>query len=123
MKPRVLVIDDDIRIRKVLKDTLRKEYDVRAVESVESAFVEIEQGFMPQVAIVDYLLGEVKGDEFIKRLPDACAHIMITAAKVDSDFVSEMMQLGALYVLRKPFSLVELKAMVKKALEQEPADV
>jgi DNA-binding response OmpR family regulator len=115
-KIQIIVVDDDIKMRKLIKDVLRKEYEVRAVESVESAFLEIEQGFAPKVSIVDYMLPGKNGDEFIKRVSsDVCVHIMITAAEVNAKFRTEMMKKGAMYVLKKPFSFSELRAMVRNA--------
>ena len=118
-KTQVIVIDDDIKIRKLIKDVLGKQYDIRAVESVESAFLEIAQGFAPKVSVVDYMLPDENGDEFIRRVPsETCAHIMITAAEVDAKFRTEMMKIGVMYVLKKPFSFSELKAMIKNALQE-----
>jgi DNA-binding NtrC family response regulator len=117
-KEQIIVIDDDISIRNVIKIAFKKEYDVLAVESVESALFEIMQGFSPKVAIVDYFLPGASGGEFIEAMSSAdCAHIMITARNTDADFISDMMKKGAMYILHKPFSIIELKAMVRKALE------
>ena len=114
----VLVIDDDVNIRNVIKNVLKKEYDVHLVSNVEDALLAVEYDERIKVVIVDYQLDGETGDEFIKQVPaESCSHIMITGREIDSDFVAERIQEGALYVLKKPFSLVELKAMVNKAAE------
>lgn len=117
-KSKVLVIDDDGQIRRIVKAILSKDYEVREVSSVAEAFKEIEGGFVPRVAVVDYMMPGANGDEFIKRVPpDVCTCIVLTAKRIDSEFITNMLNSGAMYTLKKPFSVNELKAMVRRALE------
>jgi DNA-binding NtrC family response regulator len=114
---KVIIIDDDPNILKVMMKAL-KEYDCRGVNSVKAAFDLIIEGFVPQVALVDYMMPEASGDEFMKRLPlSICTPILVTAKKLTPEFVSKMLECGALYVLGKPFSITELRAMVARAFK------
>jgi DNA-binding NtrC family response regulator len=114
---KLLIVDDDQNILKILIKALQ-EYDCRGTGSVEEAFKLIADGFVPQVALVDYMLPGLSGGEFIKRLPlSVCTPILITAKKLTPEFVASMMESGALYVLNKPFSLTELRAMVARAFK------
>ena len=116
-KPRVLIIDDDPAILSVISRQLKKNYDVLAAGSVEQALIEIRKGFLPRVAIVDYMLPGLSGGDFIKDIPvDNCVPILITAKRLDAKFISDMMSRGAMYVLEKPFSFLELKAMISKII-------
>lgn len=114
---KVLVIDDDPNIVRIIVKAL-KGYECRGVSSVEEAFKIVADGFVPRVALVDYMMPKVSGDEFIKRLPlSVCTPILVTAKKLTPEFVAKMMDNGALYVLGKPFSITELRAMVARAFK------
>ena len=96
---KVLVIDDDPNIVRIIIKSLG-EYDCRGVGSVKEAFAIVSEGFVPQVALVDFMLPGASGDEFIKRLPLAvCTPILVTAKKLTPEFVAKMMDNGAGYVL------------------------
>jgi DNA-binding NtrC family response regulator len=114
---KVLIVDDDLNIMKIMIKAL-KEYECRGAGSVAEAFRILEEGFVPRVALVDYMMPEVSGDEFIKRLPlSVCTPILVTAKKLTPAFVAKMLDNGALYVLGKPFSITELRAMVARAFK------
>jgi DNA-binding response OmpR family regulator len=122
-KPRILIIDDDPAIRNILLANLRKDYDVAAVGSVLEALEIIEKGFIPQVALVDFMMPGLNGDQFIQNMPvPNCVPVLITAKRIDSEFIKDMLEKGALYILHKPFSMIELKAIVARIISDLEVD-
>jgi DNA-binding NtrC family response regulator len=119
MPAKVLVIDDDSSLRRVLEYNLQQEgYDVYTAADGESglqAFAERE----PSVVITDLKMPGMSGFEVlstVKERSPATVVIVLTAFGA-IDTAVEAMKLGAFHYLTKPFNRDELKLTVKKALQ------
>src|SRR5579871_5382264 len=120
---RILVIEDDAAISRVLQLELEHErYDVDTardgLEGLEKALKE------PDLVILDLMLPRMDGLEVCKRLrsKSAVPVIMLTAKDRVPDKVAGL-DLGADDYLTKPFATDELLARVRARLrEKEPAN-
>lgn len=121
-KERILVVDDEEDILKLVDYNLSKEgYKVTCVETGERAFVEIKQS-TPDLIVLDLMLPGVDGLDVCRRLKmDASTSkipiIMLTAKGEEADIVTGL-ELGADDYITKPFSPRVLVARIKTALRR-----
>lgn len=64
----ILVIDDEITIRTVLKKFLSKFFQVTAFDNGKEALAWLESGARPGLMIVDVQMPMMNGDEFLKQI-------------------------------------------------------
>ena len=115
---RILVIDDEIDLRDILKFNLRSEgYEVDTVESAEEA-LRLELGHY-DLFLMDVMMGPMSGFKLADKIRSeyrlTTPFIFITAKDAENDLLTGF-SLGADDYIRKPFSIVELKARVKAVL-------
>ena len=122
--PRILVVDDDLRIAKSLRRTLLYEgYDVEVAHDGTTALEHIRS--TPQdLVILDRMLPEMDGLEICRRIRevgDETSVLMLTARTAVEDRV-EGLDAGADDYLVKPFAHPELLARVRMLLRRRSAD-
>ena len=115
---RILVIDDEIDLRDILKFNLRSEgYEVDTVASAEEA-LQLDLGHY-DLFLMDVMMGPMSGfklaDTIRTEYKLTTPFIFITAKDAENDLLTGF-SLGADDYIRKPFSIVELKARVKAVL-------
>ncbi len=114
---RVLVIDDESAIRKLLRVCLETDgYQVGDAATANDGLREAIS-FKPEVIILDLGLPDMSGDDFIRRIREwsTVPIIVLTVRDTDADKV-KVLDAGADDYLTKPFSAVELLARVRVAL-------
>jgi DNA-binding response OmpR family regulator len=114
---KILVLDDDLSLRGVFNSAFNGLFEVLWAENVEEA-VYLLQTESPEVIIIDrYLEGVESGIQLVveDKVGDASC-ILITASNPTPEFRADMLSLGFLYVMTKPFSVQEMKAIVNRAL-------
>ena len=123
MTARILVVEDDASIRLGLEDTLRaKGYTVRVVGRGDDALSDALEN-RPDLIILDVMLPDLDGFEVCRRLKAprsavaAVPVIMLTARGTELDRVRGL-ELGADDYVTKPFSLMELLALVAAVLRR-----
>lgn len=114
---RVLIIEDEPGMRSTLSDILRKEGDdVKSFEKGRDGLAWIEKNPF-DVAIVDIHLPDIDGMKIMEQIrlinPEAAVIIITGYSSVES--AVKAMTEGAYAYMPKPFSLEEIKAIVKKA--------
>jgi len=123
MAPRILVIEDEERIRQFLKRGLTYEdYDVDGAEDGKTG-LEYARDNPPDLVLLDIMLPGIDGLEVCRRLRAASAVpiLMLTAKESIEDRVSGL-DAGADDYLVKPFSFDELLARVRALLRRaQPA--
>lgn len=115
----ILVVDDEARIVKLVRDYLeRAGFDVLTADDGETALMlaHIEQ---PDLIILDLMLPEVDGLEVCRRLrrESGVPIIMLTARVEEVDRIVGL-ELGADDYVTKPFSPGELVARVRATLRR-----
>lgn len=124
MMRRVLVVDDEPRVREVVLGYLSREgYEVSSAADGEGARRAVAE-FHPDVVILDVMLPGVSGLELLAEIRDkdpSTAVILLTARAEETDRVVGL-ELGADDYVVKPFSPRELVARVKSILRRVVPD-
>ncbi len=116
----VLVIDDEIYIRDMLKTDLEFEgYTVYTAENGEKGLEQLQKHH-PRVIILDLKMPIMNGIEFLHnlqpRINKTSSVIVLTGYGIDKD-VQECYKLGIQSFLRKPVNMHELEALIKRNFE------
>ena len=115
----ILVVDDDVSVRTTFSSVLRQEgYRVTAVKNGYEAIMAInEESF--DLALVDLRMPGLDGIEVLEKIKTRRpqTRVIIFTGYGSITTAVEAIRKGATDYLNKPFSPHELKAGVKKALE------
>lgn len=119
MKAKILVIDDDASLRRVLEYNLQEEgYDVFAAASGEAG-LELFAAEGAALVITDVKMPGIDGLQVLKeikaRAPETLVLVITAFGAVD--MAVEAMKLGAYDYITKPFNRDELRLTVRKALQ------
>lgn len=115
----ILAVDDDLEILKVIKKALEKEGHVVAC-CCNAVQLQKEKLAFYDLLLLDVMMPGVDGFTFcreIRQMVD-CPIIFITGKTMDSDLETGFAS-GADDYLKKPFSIVELRARVKAHLRRQ----
>jgi two-component system KDP operon response regulator KdpE len=115
--PRVLVIDDERPILRVLKSTLMTSgLDVITAATVAAALQLVAQS-LPDVILLDLGLPDLDGKEVIRTLREWTeTPIVVLSARHEEDERIDALDLGADDYVTKPFHMGELQARLRTAL-------
>lgn len=120
MAKRILVVDDEPSITKLVSFNLEKAgYDVDTAADGQAALDKVQDN-QPDLIVLDLMLPKVDGLDVCKRLRQENNHIpviMLTAKDEELDRVLGL-ELGADDYVTKPFSPRELVARVKAVLRR-----
>ncbi|MBX7096706.1 MAG: sigma-54 dependent transcriptional regulator [Myxococcaceae bacterium] len=122
---KVLVVDDEANLRKVLAAMLRKEgYDVAVAADGAQAIAELEKNGA-DVVVTDLVMPQTGGMELLKQVtvnhPEVPVIIITAHGTVDS--AVEAIKLGAFDYVTKPFEQAELQVVVAKAARTHQANL
>jgi two-component system KDP operon response regulator KdpE len=117
--PRVLVVDDELQIRRSLRVTLRTNgYDVDEAATGEAA-IDAVAVRTPELIILDLGLPDVDGVEVTRRLREwTRLPIIVLSAMGDDEAKVRALDAGADDYVTKPFSVPELLARMRVALRR-----
>jgi two-component system KDP operon response regulator KdpE len=119
---RVLVIDDDPQIRRVMKVILSGErYEVEDARSGEAALIKFRE-FLPDLVILDLNMPGMGGLETCRLIREVSEVpiIIVTVRREESEKV-ELLDAGADDYITKPFGKQEVLARIRAALRRAPA--
>ena len=117
---RILVIDDDPSLLRMVRDKLDKEgFDVLTADSGPQALQVIDTRGLPHLAIVDYMMPGMDGFEFCRTVQQYSdlPVIMLTAINQEEIVIRGLEHFAEDYVT-KPFSPRELVARVRRVLRR-----
>jgi len=115
-KARILVVDDDEKVREVTCATLRLNgYEVATAKNSRDACRQIMQG-IPNLIIVDIIAPEIGGIEFVLTLGTGVPLIAMSEDTLGARFMKAAQVHGAAETLQKPFYHKELLEKVEKVL-------
>ena len=120
MKPKVLIVEDEISIRGFIKINLeRNNFSVVEASSGEEALEKIPVE-NPQIVILDVMLPGIDGFQVCEKLRKSYGHMgimMLTARSQDMDKIMGL-EFGADDYMVKPFNPLELIARIKAILRR-----
>src|SRR4051812_16052481 len=119
MKKRILIVEDDAALARVLTDNLSFDgFDVRSVSDGDSAVNQARQ-FAPDLVVLDLMLPDASGFELcgVLRHGGQTPIIILTARSQKADKVRGF-NLGADDYVTKPFDLEEFLARVRAVLRR-----
>jgi two-component system, OmpR family, KDP operon response regulator KdpE len=122
MSGRILVVDDEVEIRRALRTGLGYQgYDVEAVASGEEA-LERMATWRPDVVLLDLGLPGADGFEVLSRMRrlGRAAVIVVSVMPGEKDKVRAL-DLGADDYVTKPFGMDELLARIRAVLRRQAA--
>jgi DNA-binding NtrC family response regulator len=114
---KVLVIDDEVNLRKVLAAMLRRDgYDVTVAADGEQGLAEFQKNGA-DIVVTDLVMPKAGGMEVLRAVntanPDVPVIIITAHGTVDS--AVEAIKAGAFDYITKPFDQAELSAVIAKA--------
>ena len=117
MKLQVLVVDDELLIRKSLSKVLRaKGYSVDVASNGAEGLEKVES-VRPQVMILDMRLPDTDGLSVLRRVRqmDPLLQVIMITAYGDVPVAFEAAKIGAVNFLRKPYEMDEIELAVETA--------
>ena len=116
MKPSALIIDDELQIRRLLRQALESHgYAVHEAESGEQGLT--EAAFRrPDIVILDLGLPDLDGEQVLKRLREwSETPVVILSVRDSEEQKVSALDAGADDYVTKPFSTAELLARLRVA--------
>lgn len=123
MSARILVVDDEMQIRKMLRIALKSVgYDVTEADSVESGLAALVRQ-QPDLLVLDLGLPDGDGLDLLSELRSfsKVPVIVLSVRNGDSDKIKAL-DIGAQDYVTKPFSVEELLARVRAQLRDRLLD-
>ncbi len=118
---RVLVVDDEPQITRVLRTTLSAQrYDIRVANDGETA-LEIMKDWLPDLVITDLAMPNMDGLELCRRIRvSSQVPIIVLSVKSEERTKVRALDAGADDYVTKPVGMSELSARVRANLRRVP---
>ena len=121
MVKKILLVEDDKKISELVRDSLQEEgYIVEQSSDGEDGYFKIIENQLDLV-ILDIMMPKMNGYKLcakVREIGITTPILMLTAKSGEYD-VEEGLETGANDYLRKPFSMIELLARVRKLLQKD----
>ena len=120
MKKRVLLIDDEARVRASLKAVLEPTYEtIQAADAKEG--LELFRREAPHLVLLDVILPGTDGLSILQtlRAEDRTAQVIMLTGTKSVKTAVDAMKFGAADYLSKPFDVEELRMIVEHALKDQ----
>src|SRR6187551_3810321 len=119
---RVLVVDDEPQITRVLRTVLTSQgYQVKTAAEGESALTNFKE-WSPELVITDLYMPHMDGVELCRRIREVSSvPIIVLSVKGEEKSKVEALDSGADDYVTKPFGADELLARVRAALRRSGA--
>jgi len=121
VKPRVLVVDDAIFMRKMISDILEGN-DMEVVGEADTGALAVEKykELKPDLVIMDIIMPEMNGIDAVRQIiaNDFQAKIVMCSALGQQALVQDAIAAGAKDFLIKPFNPSRVIEVISKILSQ-----
>jgi CheY-like chemotaxis protein/anti-sigma regulatory factor (Ser/Thr protein kinase) len=122
-KRRILVVDDEPHIRRIVSDVLGKvpEYEVETATDGDEALEKLRsEGFAHDLVLTDIMMPRLSGLELVRHLREEApkvACVVLTAFRNDRN-VARCLETGAFDFLMKPISVEQLLQTLRRAFDR-----
>ncbi len=121
MKPRLLVVDDDLELQALFQMILGRNFDISQAECGEQA-VALAHDLTPDLVLLDVMLPDIDGFEVCRRLKadhrTRSVPVMLVTARPDVQSLVDEQHLPVADVVKKPFAPRDLVQRVNKSLQR-----
>jgi DNA-binding response OmpR family regulator len=121
MKKKLLIVDDDLSILKLLSFILGREYDIVVKNNGMDAFSWLEDGNIPELIISDLQMPYFDGQSFVKNVKISGLFrdipVILLSAAHDLDEQVGKMPFDIDAYLPKPFNPTALKAAIHQVID------
>jgi two-component system KDP operon response regulator KdpE len=119
---RILVVDDEPQISRVLRTSLTSQgYDIRVANDGETA-LEIMKDWTPELVITDLSMPNMDGLELCRRIRSKSqVPIIVLSVRGEEKTKVKALDAGADDYVTKPFGMEELLARVRVSLRRVPS--
>ena len=119
MEGKILIVDDEYKIRKIIKAYIEKEGFAAITANDGKEALEYYKSENPDLIILDLMLPELSGEEVCKKIRhDSDIPIIMLTAKGQENDKIEGLDIGADDYVVKPFSPKELMARVRAIIRR-----
>ncbi len=123
MKKKILVIDDELSIRMLLENFLKKTYNVVTKSDGMEGLAWLEEGNIPDLIVADIQMPNLDGYEFVKNLRSSgyFKHIpivMLSGIESSTEKI-KCLKLGADDYIVKPFNPEELAIRIELLISRK----
>jgi len=118
---KILIIEDDPKIRAILKEILEeKDHDVDDASDGQEGFKKLSNGGAYDLCLCDIKMPKMDGLEVLEKTKEAGIHtnFIIISAHGTIDIAVEAVKKGAFDFLSKPFDLGRLEITLRNALDK-----
>ena len=117
MKKRILLVEDEPIIHRLLHFILSKEFDLQSTANGYEAFLWLEnQRYMPDLVIMDWMMPQMDGGTFLKCLKVSGLYseipVIVLSASPHAEQELTNLPFSTVHYLQKPFDPVKLKSTI-----------
>ncbi|WP_054813686.1 response regulator transcription factor [Nocardia arizonensis] len=115
MTVNLMIVDDDPEVRGALREAMEDEgYDVSEAAKGEAALSRLRSDRVPDVMIVELMLGDMDGFDCIREIRrDHDVPIIVVSSRDDTHDVVAALEAGADDYVTKPFEIKEISARMR----------
>jgi DNA-binding NtrC family response regulator len=120
----ILIVDDEKNVRLMLKNALgNDDFAIRVAVNGEDALLKMAE-LAADVVLLDMKMPGMEGIQVLReiRLKYPTAQVIMITAYGNVETAVEAMKLGAIDYLRKPFSPVQIRDLVREVLARRQLD-
>jgi UDP-3-O-acyl N-acetylglucosamine deacetylase len=124
VKHKILVVDDDRKVRDSIRDVLVDEgFRVATAADGLEALAAVKRE-APKLVLLDVWMAEVDGIEVLRRMRDAALDmpVIVLSGHGNVEMAVKATKLGAVDFIEKPFSIDGLLSSVRRALHSSAAE-
>ncbi len=119
-RPRLLLVDDDADMREALAEALGERFEVALAANGEEGLRRLREGSRPCAVLLDLLMPEMDGGEFLARMREEPAYAGVPVVILTGIAASQLKRLlGAEAVFVKPFDTGQLRRELERLCRRD----
>lgn len=121
MKGKILIVDDQKGVRRLLEELFKKEgWDVKVASDGQEAINKVEEG-LPDIILMDVKMPNMNGLEASQIILQAHSRvpIIMMTAYGEIEVVKKALEAGVRKCITKPFDIIILRDMVNNLINEQ----